>query len=290
MHMKNPKRVLASAATALLTVSMLSACDKLEEDLNETASSGIESRAAEYESEMVPGCGPKQHPVLPIFAQCEAPEHPDCVEVVESGEGYPKTITITRSASCENDKGDGSATITISGDMKTAGSVQTMKRTRSGDRGTMESTTVITNTGQNKDGDYVFSIEQSKSADGERGGMSRSYKGTAVMVEGYDTETCDDDVFIVNGTGSGSVETPRGTHEMEETFTDVRIDRGCEHPTAGVIEKSGGRGDVTIDFGEGACDEVAQLTRDGETEEVNLNEMPNRGHDDRPGRGRRGHR
>lgn len=281
------KRILASAVGALFTVSMLGACDKLEEDLNETTASGVELRTESSETEMTPAHGPKEHPKLPIFDACDRPDLPACLVVSESGESYPKTITINRDASCDDQKGGGSTTITISADMKQPGAVQTMEHSRSGDRGTMNSSTIITNTGTNGEGLYVFSIESSAAGDGERGSMNHTYKGTAVMIAGYETEACDDDVFKVNGTGNRSMETPKGERAMTETLTDVVIDRACAYPTSGMIEKSGERGEMLIDFGSGSCDNVAQLTKDGETEEINLDEKP-KGHGPKRGSKRKG--
>ena len=51
----------------------------------------------------------------------------------------------------------------------------------------------------------------------------------------------------------------------------VKIDRTCKYPKEGVIEITRGDETMTIDFGLGECDNIALVTKDGESEEIELN-------------------
>ena len=53
-------------------------------------------------------------------------------------------------------------------------------------------------------------------------------------------------------------------------ITPLLRNRTCMFPSRGVIEITRGGEMMTIDFGDGDCDNIALVTKDGEDEEIEL--------------------
>ena len=49
------------------------------------------------------------------------------------------------------------------------------------------------------------------------------------------------------------------------------IDRSCKYPLSGIVEITRAGETMTIDYGTGECDNLAQVTKDGVSEEIELN-------------------
>lgn len=98
-------------------------------------------------------------------------------------------------------------------------------------------------------------------------------KGSLIkeMTAGYDTWfNWEDNVFVV--TGSGTTTLPNGDTFSAEITTPLEFIASCRKsfPVKGVVEITKNSALATIDFGDGDCDTLASVTKDGVTEEVDL--------------------
>ena len=96
----------------------------------------------------------------------------------------------------------------------------------------------------------------------------RDFSGINKWLNGFDTPETTDDRFQRNGTGTITV---NGDLKFERRVIDLLIDRSCKYPLEGVIEITRGDESMSIDFGDGTCDNIALVTKDGESEEIELN-------------------
>lgn len=98
-------------------------------------------------------------------------------------------------------------------------------------------------------------------------------KGSLVkeMVEGYDTWfNWEDNGFLV--TGSGSTTFPNGDTYTAEITTPLQFKAACKSafPVKGVLSITKNGATAVIDYGNGDCDSLVKITKNGVTEEVNL--------------------
>jgi hypothetical protein len=98
-------------------------------------------------------------------------------------------------------------------------------------------------------------------------------KGSLVkeMVAGYDTWfNWEDNAFLV--TGSGSTTFPNGDTFSAEITTPLEFDASCRKPFAvkGVVSITKNGATAVLDYGDGNCDTLAKVTKDGITEEIDL--------------------
>ncbi|GEM_PF-1857116 len=273
---KRQKWGLLVAAIIGLTVTIV-ACDKAEDFASSAAASESEE-AKVVDEEMGAMHGPEHigKMLLPLFDECGLSERLEENATIEySGDSYPKTIVVNHQ--CKEGEKRSTATIELTAPMKEAGAKQTITIDRAGEKFSESGTIIITNVGSTDRTaaltEQRYTIVASSTMSGPRGNGSRSFEGEAILLAGGDTETCDDDVFEVNGKGSGGREGDDGFASVIEA---VIIDRSCEHPVQGVAQISGVRGSAEINFGNGSCDSEAEVTRNGETKTVDLNEMKNR--------------
>ncbi|MTH16286.1 hypothetical protein [Flavobacterium sp. LC2016-01] len=98
-------------------------------------------------------------------------------------------------------------------------------------------------------------------------------KGTLVkeQVEGFDTWfNWDDNAYLV--TGSGTTTFPNGDTFSAEITTPLQFKASCKKafPVKGVLSVTKNGATAVIDYGNGDCDTLATITKDGVTEEVDL--------------------
>ncbi|TDO97651.1 hypothetical protein [Flavobacterium sp. 245] len=98
-------------------------------------------------------------------------------------------------------------------------------------------------------------------------------KGNLVkeMVEGFDTWfNWDDNAYLV--TGSGTTTFPNGDTFSAEITTPLQFKALCKksYPVKGVVSVTKNGATAVIDYGNGDCDSLATITKDGVTEEVDL--------------------
>jgi len=98
---------------------------------------------------------------------------------------------------------------------------------------------------------------------------SREGTKTREWIEGYDTRTFGDNVFLITGNWSATFKD--GTVVSANVLEPLRREMACRFIVSGVLELEKGDRVGTLDFGDGSCDNVAILTnQDGEETEVTL--------------------
>lgn len=104
-------------------------------------------------------------------------------------------------------------------------------------------------------------------------GKVYSRKGSLVkeMTAGYNTWfNWEDNVFVV--TGSGTTTFPNGDTFSAEITTPLEFKASCRKSFAvkGVVSITKNGASATINYGNGDCDTLAAVTKDGVTEEIDL--------------------
>jgi len=136
----------------------------------------------------------------------------------------------------------------------------------------VEKTIIFENLGQPDGEHWEISYEMLSTTTFEREEETftiiREFSGIKKWLAGFETPECADDRFLRNGSGTITV---NGDLKFERTVTDLLIDRACKYPLEGVIEITRGEETMSIDFGAGECDNIALVTKDGESEEIELN-------------------
>ncbi|MDA6070722.1 hypothetical protein NJT12_13945 [Flavobacterium sp. AC] len=98
-------------------------------------------------------------------------------------------------------------------------------------------------------------------------------KGALVKetVPGYDTWlNWEDNAYLVTGTGSTTF--PNGDVLSTEITTPLEFEASCKKPFAvkGVVSVTKNGATAVIDYGDGNCDTLAKITKDGTTTEIEL--------------------
>lgn len=198
---------------------------------------------------------------------------PDCAEVTVSGDTFPKEITITYGDDCLSRRGlvkTGTIVITLSDTITNPGAEYTLNfvDVTIGNK-TVEKSATIVNEGQNEDGNWVFSMDVTTTINhGDTLIVTRDYSLLQEWLSGFGTPQIDDDIFLMSGDGTITV-----NDEMvfQRIITDpLLIDRSCRFILSGVIEITRNDEVMTIDFGDGECDNIAVVTKDGVSEEIEL--------------------
>ena len=230
----------------------------------------------------------------------------NCATLTNNTDSDPHVLTIDfGSENCEGKDGKtrrGKIIVSYSGEYKSPGYTHTL---------TFEDffvndnqvlgTKIVTNRGGNESGhlffDVVIDLEVIK-ADGETG-MTHQGVRQREWIEGYDTEDRTDDVYLITGSGSGTLlggkkgkgffgkgrphRHPMGGGNNEgncqgersgtmEIIHALRKQGDCRYIVSGSIKVSPDRGDRDriLDFGDGSCDDKATVTMGDKTKEITL--------------------
>lgn len=276
--MKTTSKILSAAALVALSAVFTTACEKTDSGQDLSSLLGTSSNSAADDASEGPLMhigGPHHRAALPLLGDCGLPENDSCFTYTVSGDDYPRVYTFTPTGKGPQPKDENvseTITLTVSNDMHLIGSKQTLLISRSGEKGTMTMGTVIETIATNDNGHTTFSVTESMAATGDRGDISREMTGTIELTAGIDTESCDDDIFVINSVGKMSFKKLLKTSEGSQVISDLTITKGCEFPLSGIITATGDKGDFSIDFGDGTCDEYATVTKDGETTTVDLSQ------------------
>jgi len=135
----------------------------------------------------------------------------------------------------------------------------------------VEGTKIVTNMGQNDSGNMYFTIEVVgviyKANDG--GTISWNSSRVREWVEGADTPRRRDDVYLIAGTADG-IRADNSTWETE-IILPLRIELDCRFIVSGSMEiRPENRPVRLLDYGDGACDNTATVTVNGETYTIYL--------------------
>jgi hypothetical protein len=122
----------------------------------------------------------------------------------------------------------------------------------------------LANLGGNSDGFLVYDINNSLSI----GEWSRQATGTKTWIEGADTDAFLDNVFLLDGTSSTS--RPNEIIINRTITSSLRIDRSCNYITEGIVSIQWNGNNATIDYGDGSCDDIAIISRNGQEFEIDL--------------------
>jgi len=91
---------------------------------------------------------------------------------------------------------------------------------------------------------------------------------TRELIEGSDTFAWGDDVFEI--TGHWNFTRKDGTVHVATITTPLRRELSCRFIVSGVIALQKNDQAAVLDFGDGTCDDLALLTKNGETTEIHL--------------------
>ena len=198
---------------------------------------------------------------------------PDCVEITDSGEGvYPRTIVVDFGEDCYTPNGmqrTGIIEIELTGDVRNEeGAMRTVtfNDLSFGSNMTVNGTRQLTNSGQNEDGLWTFAQETSMAVSRPNMSITRTYAGTRIWLAGQDTEACGDDVWQRDGEGQKTVTNGFGqSGSVSVSYAAVVYDRPCGYPVSGTVTMVRNLFERILDFGDGTCDALAELTINGTT-------------------------
>jgi hypothetical protein len=126
----------------------------------------------------------------------------------------------------------------------------------------------------NDDDQFVHTIAVNSTITNPEGNtMSWVSNRTRTILEGYDTdEDRSDDKIQIDGSSTG---TNFDGENFSMTITTPLIKAaGCFFITAGVEEIApAGKSTRTVDYGDGTCDDIANVTVDGETTEITIGSL-----------------
>jgi len=198
---------------------------------------------------------------------------PECATVTVDRDSFPKTITIDYGDSCVDKRGhtkSGIVVITLSDSLHIPGATYTVTYTdlTMGEK-VMNLDASYTFEGYNEDGNAVMSWNAvSTTVIGDTVTIGRDVSHSKTWLSGYDTPEIEDDIFQVEGGGTVTV---NDEYEFtREIIEPLMVDRSCRFIISGIIEITRNDESLQIDFGDGECDNIAVVTKDGETEEIEL--------------------
>jgi len=129
----------------------------------------------------------------------------------------------------------------------------------------VEGTKVVTNMGENDNGNLYFTIEVVGVIQREDGStFSWNSSREREWIQGSDTGNRWDDIYLITGTAEGI--RPNGLTWEREIIIPLRVELACRFIVSGSIElRPEGRPVRLLDYGDGACDNEATVTINGET-------------------------
>jgi hypothetical protein len=130
---------------------------------------------------------------------------------------------------------------------------------------------VVTNMGENENGNLYFTIEVTGIIQKPDGGGTFSWNSSRVRewIQGSDTHNRWDDIYLVTGTANGT--RPNGLTWEQEIMTPLRVELACRFIVSGTVEmRPQDRPVRLLDYGNGDCDNIATVTINGETYTIHL--------------------
>ncbi|MGZ4035817.1 MAG: hypothetical protein ACXVPU_04895 [Bacteroidia bacterium] len=131
-------------------------------------------------------------------------------------------------------------------------------------------TKTVTNNGHNSAGHLTYSVSVNGTiikADGKT--ITWTSNRTREWIVGESTPTWTDDVYLITGSASGS-SSAGGSFTMNIT-TALKKEIGCHHFVSGTLELTPtGKYTRYVDYGSGACDNLATVTINGNVYNITL--------------------
>lgn len=189
---------------------------------------------------------------------------------------FPKTITIDYGTGCSVVvNGDtitrkGSITMVVTGRYHVAGATRTITFNNFYINDVkFEGTRVVTSHGRDNQFNYSWTMEMKNGKisfpDGTFATRESSMTRTRVT---NGTLTRQDDYLTITGAAQGI--NTRGEAYYREIVSPLRKNFNCRFFVSGAIEITRNDKVFTLDFGNGSCDRLGTLTKDGETIEIKL--------------------
>jgi hypothetical protein len=200
-----------------------------------------------------------------------------CPTIIVNYTTPPYSITLDWGTNCTGSDGavrTGKIEISLNGMMSVANNVATMKiENYEVDGKKITGTTKITSAGPNPGNGwprYDFTTE-GKIVFADKSVVSFKYDGVTLQQEGTSTPTVlTDDVWRTEVHSASGVNQDGTTWTAKST--QVMIKKGdCKWFNSGIYEITPSKGDkITIDFGNGTCDNKAKMTKGSVTTEITL--------------------
>ncbi|MFN8207011.1 MAG: hypothetical protein U0T82_06320 [Bacteroidales bacterium] len=135
----------------------------------------------------------------------------------------------------------------------------------------IEGTRTITNLGLNENSNPHFSVVLTggklTTADGDV--LERSYERDREWITGFDTPNAWDNEYMITGTASGV--NYLGKAYTRTILEALHVKMACRFIVSGVIESQvEGEEAVTLDYGDGECDNYATVSKGGENRQIEL--------------------
>lgn len=180
---------------------------------------------------------------------------------------FPNTVTIDYgSEGCPGPLGHirkGKIIVDLTDQYFTPGAIRTVTPDGfSVDDWSIEGQRTVTNLGENNEGDLHWSIVVNNATvtdpEGNTGNWSTSRIRT--LVEGYETEGIEDDIYEITGSANGT--NRRGKTWEASIVTPLVKPMSCRWVVSGTVELSvvGQSGVRSLDFGNGECDNKGVVT------------------------------
>ena len=204
----------------------------------------------------------------------ESPALPVCAIITDSGElEYPRTIVIDFGEDCTNENGvtrSGQITVVLTGDLHNeVGSTRTLTTNNFQVNDiSIVAEKVLTNVGADADGHPTFGRTADMAITRNSHTFLRTGEGLLTWLAGYDSEDCFDNIMQRDGIATHSRE--NGNGQITRTVEAVVYDHPCGYPVSGTVTIDRPSADVVINFGDGTCDNLATVNRNGNTFTIDL--------------------
>jgi hypothetical protein len=134
----------------------------------------------------------------------------------------------------------------------------------------VEGTRSVVNNGLNGSGNMTWTINAQNMKITRADGSWRSWNSlrTRELVSGYGDNTWTNDIYVINGTTTG---TNSNGESVSCTLSNITRDHSCHYITSGIIAVTpSNRPMRSIDFGTGTCDDIATVTKNGNSRTIQL--------------------
>lgn len=189
-------------------------------------------------------------------------------------DAFPRALTIDFGDGVEDRKKcrkKGQIIVEMSEDMAVIGAKRTTTFKDFSVKGRqITGTKVMTTVSVSAEGQPEFLVETNLTMIDKKGTtITKIATGTNTWRAGFGDDDRFNDVFVMKGTATVEVNNEVMTRTVVEPLL---VDRSCEYIKQGIVELDKNGMISSIDFGDGNCDAIATVTKDGDTYEIDLEE------------------
>jgi hypothetical protein len=186
-----------------------------------------------------------------------------CATITEDSPSFPKTITVDFGTGCTDYFGRtriGKMLIHLTDSFHLSGAIRTVTFENFSINGVgIVGSRITTNTGLNSSGQPTFTRVINTDITSNGSTFSRNFTHQMTWLSGYDTPACFDNVWSISG--NGTVVRPNGNTLSRVITSPLIVDFSCQHIKQGTVQITTSFGLWTLDYGNGACDNAATVTR-----------------------------